>query len=289
MLLTGLIGWPVGHSRSPAMHNAAFAVAGIEGVYVPLPVHPERVGEAVAGLRALGFRGANVTVPHKQTVIPHLDELSPAARAIGALNTIVVRENGSLFGDNTDARGFLADLVEQGIMVEEMKEGGALIIGAGGSARAVAYALTSTGIPVRIMARRFAQAAQLIADIRSHLTDETLIVNLQSSNPNIDYQISKVKLIVNCTPVGMVPHVDASPWPDGFPFHAGQFLYDLVYNPSETRLMRQARAGGATVSNGLGMLLHQGALAWEQWTGVPAPLAAMRRGLEDGFVVTPPA
>ena len=282
MLLTGLIGWPVGHSRSPAMHNAAFAAAGIEGVYVPLPVHPERVGEAVAGLRALGFRGVNVTVPHKQAVLPHLDALSPTAAAIGAINTIVVREDGSLFGDNTDARGFLADLVEQGITVGDMKKGGALILGAGGSARAVAYVLASAGVPVRIWTRRPAQAAQLVADLRPHLTDESLILDLQSSIPNIEYQRLMIKLIINCTPVGMTPHTNASPWPDDLPFQSGQFLYDLVYNPSETRLMRQARAGGAAVSNGLGMLLHQGALAWEQWTGVPAPLAAMRLALTVG-------
>ena len=282
MLLTGLIGWPVGHSRSPAMHNAAFAAAGIEGLYVSLPVHPQQVGEAVAGLRALGFRGANVTVPHKQAVIPHLDELSPAARAIGAVNTIVVREDGKLFGDNTDARGFLADLVEQGITGEDMKEGETLILGAGGSARAVVYALVTSGVPVHIWARLPAQAEQLIADLRSHIANKSMIFSLQSSISNIKYQRLKIKLIVNCTPVGMSPHVDASPWPDELPFHSGQFLYDLVYNPPETKLMRQARAGGAGASNGLGMLLHQGALAWEQWTGVPAPLVAMRWGLEDG-------
>ncbi|NUQ39601.1 MAG: shikimate dehydrogenase, partial [Caldilineales bacterium] len=141
MLLTGLIGWPVAHSRSPAMHNAAFAAAGIDGVYLPLPVHPERVGEAVAGLRALGFRGANVTIPHKEAVIPHLHTLSPAAQAIGAVNTIIVQADGVLQGENTDAPGFLADLHEQGVSLAEVQAGGALILGAGGSARAVAYAL----------------------------------------------------------------------------------------------------------------------------------------------------
>ena len=271
------------------MQNAAFAAAGIEGVYVPLPVQPQRVGEAVAGLRALGFRGANVTVPHKQAVIPHLDELSSTAAALGAVNTIVVREDGSLFGDNTDARGFLADLVEQGITLGDMQKGGALILGAGGSARAVAYALASAGVPVRIWARRPEQAEQLAADLHPHLGDESLILNFQSSISNTQYQIAKIKFIINCTPVGMSPHSDASPWPDDLPFHADQFLYDLVYNPPETKLMRQARAGGAVASNGLGMLLHQGALAWEQWTGVPAPLAAMRRGLEKGFIFIPPA
>ncbi len=280
MLLTGVIGWPVGHSRSPAMHNAAFAAAGIEGVYLPFPVHPEQVGEAVVGMKALGFRGINVTVPHKQAVMPYLDELSPAAEAIGAVNTIVVSEDGKLFGDNTDARGFLADLMEQGIEIEALQQGGALLLGAGGSARAVTYALASSGIPVTISARRPEQAQSLIDGLRPHLPDDSSVFNLQSSLSEIKDQELKTKLIVNCTPVGMWPRVDTSPWPGDVPFHSGQFLYDLIYNPLETKLMRQARGSGAGVSNGLGMLVHQGALAWEQWTGVTAPLDAMRLGLE---------
>jgi len=280
MHLTGVIGWPVGHSRSPAMHNAAFAATGIKGVYLPFPVHPEQVGEAIAGLRALGFRGLNVTVPHKQAVMPYLDELSPAADAIGAVNTIVVGKDGSLFGDNTDARGFLADLVEQGIEVQELQRGGSLLLGAGGSARAVAYALASSGIPVTLFARRSEQAQSLIDGLLPHLPNDSSISNLQSPLSENKEQRLKIKLVVNCTPVGMWPHVDASPWPDNLSLHPGQFFYDLIYNPSETKLMRQARASGAAVSNGLGMLLHQGALAWEQWTGVPAPVDAMRLGLE---------
>ncbi|MCO6451551.1 MAG: shikimate dehydrogenase [Caldilineales bacterium] len=277
MLLTGLIGWPLGHSRSPAMHNAAFAASGIDGIYLLMPLPPERVREAVIGLRALGFRGSNVTIPHKQAVLPLMDELSPAARAIGAVNTIVVREDGSLFGDNTDAPGFMADLSGHGITVEELRAGGALLLGAGGSARAVAYALASVGVPIHIHARRPEQAERLIAGLRPHLDDEFLILNHQLSINQS--QRLKIKLIINCTPVGMHPHPDASPWPDDTPIQPDQIIYDLVYNPPDTVFMQQARTAHARAINGLGMLVHQGALSWQQWTGQPAPVEAMANAL----------
>lgn len=285
MLLTGLLGWPVSHSRSPAMHNAAFQAAGIAGVYVPMPVPPDRIEAAVRGLVALGFRGANVTIPHKQTVIPFLDEISPAARAIGAVNTIAVRENGRLCGDNTDAPGFLADLVAQDIRLPELVAGGALILGAGGSARAIVYALATAGIPILLAARRSEQAQHLLADLLPHLPSSARLHAL-TPGPAPDFSgmlrslaPSAPRLIVNCTPLGMSSRVDASPWPDDAPFRRDQIVYDLVYNPPETRLLAQARAAGARGLNGLGMLLHQGALAWEQWVGRPAPLAAMRAAL----------
>lgn len=274
MLLTGLIGWPVSHSRSPAMHNAAFAAAGIDGVYLRLPVQPDRVGEAVLGLRALGFRGANVTIPHKQAVIPFLDVLSPSAQGIGAVNTIVVRADGSLFGDNTDAPGFLADLAAHGVRDEELDRRGALVLGAGGSARAVVYALASCGVPVHVAARRPEQARRLVESLRPHFSAVSLFMASLESPPD-------VRLIVNCTPAGMTPHVDVSPWPDELPFQPDQVVYDLVYNPPMTRLMRQARGQGLPAFDGLGMLLNQGALAWEQWTGQPAPLEAMRTALQS--------
>jgi shikimate dehydrogenase len=277
MLLTALIGWPVGHSRSPAMHSAAFAAAGIEAVYLRLPVRPDRVGEAVRGLRALGFRGANVTIPHKQAVLPYLDELSPAASGIGAVNTITVREDGSLYGDNTDAPGFLADLAEHGVWVEDLRLGGALVLGAGGSARAVAYALASEGVPVYVIARRPEQAQNLVDGLRPLFPGLPLSPASLASPP-------QARLIVNCTPAGMTPHEGASPWPDELPFHPGQIVYDLVYNPPVTRLMQQARNQGLAAANGLGMLLHQGALAWEQWTGQPAPLQAMRAAIQLSVV-----
>lgn len=274
MHLTGLIGWPVGHSKSPAMHNAAFRAAGVDGYYALLTVRPDRVGEAVAGLRALGFRGANVTVPHKQAVMPFLDVLTPEARAIGAVNTIIVEEDGTLVGTNTDAMGFWQDLQALGAPLDDLTASATLVLGAGGSARAVAYALATHDIPVRILARRPEQAQLLVASLSPYLPDAGLLTS--HPWPELRTLAATARLIVNCTPVGMFPNIDASPWPDNLPFRPEQIVYDLVYNPRQTRLMAQAAAAGARAWNGLGMLVRQGALAWELWTGHPAPVAAMR-------------
>ena len=278
MILTGLMGWPVSHSKSPAMHNAAFQAAGVEGYYALLPVRADRVGEAMAGLRALGFRGANVTVPHKQAVIPFLDELTPEARAIGAVNTILVDSDGRLVGTNTDAWGFARDLEALGLDLKAMRSRGALVLGAGGSARAVAYALAMRLIPTHIFARRPEQAQALVVSLTPYLPRGDLLhAHSWSQLPEL---APAAGLIVNCTPVGMTPHADASPWPDHLPFHPHQALYDLVYNPPRTRLMAQAQASGARAWNGLGMLVYQGARAWELWTGQPAPVEVMRAAIE---------
>ena len=175
--------------------------------------------------------------------------------------------------------GFLADLVEHNIKLEELREGGTLILGAGGSARAVAYALASSGVPVHILARRRDQAQGLIDQLLPHLPASSPPHVLASPFTNLPDLTPDARLIINCTPLGMTPHIDASPWPDNLPFRPGQIVYDLVYNPPETRLIQQAQADGACAVNGLGMLLHQGALAWQLWTGQPAPLDAMRAAL----------
>ena len=276
MLLTGLIGWPVGHSKSPTMHQAAFRAADAPGVYVLLPVQPDEVGEAVRGLRALGFRGVNVTIPHKQAVMPFLDALTPEARAIGAVNTIVVQEDRTLLGHNTDAAGFLSDLESKIGIVDAAKISGALILGAGGSARAVTYALAQRGIPTRVLARRPEQAQALAQALRPHTQADMIRPHAWTRLPEL---AANAALIVNCTPLGMTPHAEASPWPENTPFRPEQIVYDLVYNPSRTRLMRQAQAAGARAFNGLGMLIHQGALAWELWTGIPAPIEAMQQAI----------
>ena len=278
MILTGLMGWPVTHSLSPAMHNAAFRAAGVDGYYALLPVHPARVGEAVMGLRALGFRGANVTVPHKQAVIPWLDELTPEARAIGAVNTIIVENDGRLVGTNTDAAGFLSDLEEMRVFPESTSAAEAMVLGAGGSARAVAYALAQRGVTVHVLARKPEQAHELAASLAPHLPQTSSLLHHPWSQ--LSDLAPRSHLIINCTPVGMWPHTNASPWPDDVPFHADQIVYDLVYNPRHTRLMSQAEAAGAKAKNGLGMLVQQGALAWELWTGLPAPTPVMRAAVE---------
>jgi shikimate dehydrogenase len=297
--LTGLIGWPVSHSLSPAMHNAAAAALGLDLVYLPLAVRPDQLAAAVRGLAALGFHGANVTVPHKEAVTPLLDTVDPAAAAIGAVNTIVISGQWSvvsgqqsafslqpspdprsplLTGYNTDYSGFLADLEQQGgdVTVREC-----LILGAGGSARAVAYGLAMAGGRAHIFARREAQAQQLVAGLADHCPAGSLTAHAWSELGQAKARFPETALIVNTTPLGMTPDVDRSPWPESAPLPGRAFVYDLVYNPAETRLMGQARAAGLKASNGLGMLLRQGALAFQLWTGLQPDLAIMAQALQS--------
>lgn len=266
--LVGVMGWPVRHSLSPAMHNAAAAALGLNLVYVPLPVAATEVAAAVRGLRALGFLGANVTIPYKQAVLPLLDEVDEAAQAIGAVNTIAVR-SGRLWGANTDWSGFLADLQALGVDVAGKK---ALVLGAGGSARAVAYALAAAGAAVTVLARRLAQAEQLAADLAPHLPLAQPILGRLLTKVAVD---TMADLVVNTTPLGMSPDEDGCAWPEGVPLPAGAFVYDLVYNPPRPRLLQMAAAAQQPHANGLGMLLRQGAQAFQLWTGREPDLAVM--------------
>ncbi len=280
--LAGLIGWPVSHSLSPAMHNAAAAALGLDLVYVPLPVRPAEVAAAVRGLAALGFLGANVTVPHKQAVLLLLDEIDPAARAIGAVNTIrVERPAGAapsparLVGYNTDWSGFLADLQALGVDVAGRA---CLVLGAGGSARAVAYALASAGGRVHVLARRVVQAQALVQNLALHFLAGSLTANAWDELAELSQEIAPA-VIANTTPLGMTPQVESSPWPVGLPFPGNSFVYDLVYNPAETRFMQQARAAGRPAANGLGMLVRQGAQAFRLWTGLEPDIEVMTAAL----------
>jgi len=268
--LVGLIGWPVEHSLSPAMHNSAFAALGLNWCYVPLPVHPERLWEAIAGLRALGFVGANVTVPHKEAVMSYLDEVTPEAQTIGAVNTIVVLEEKSI-GYNTDWQGFLAALSESGFDPQGKR---AVVLGAGGAARAVVYALAQGGAQVTVLNRTLSRAQALVQDF-SPLFPHCSLVSLPFTPPTLEVQTTEAHLLVNTIPVGMWPGVDQSPWPEALAFPGHLTVFDLVYNPGETKLLRQARAAGAKGIGGLGMLVHQGAAAFELWAREEAPVETM--------------
>ena len=273
--LVGLIGWPVEHTLSPAMHNAAFAALGLNWRYLPLPVQPGQVEVAVKGLAALGFRGANVTVPHKQAVMPALNSIASDAKALGAANTLVVErgEDGkvNIGGHNTDAQGFVGALRHGGF---DPKGKTAVIMGAGGGARAVVYGLLEAGAQEILMFDLEPSRAQALASDLSGvgtklralpLTTEALVESTRAAD-----------LLVNATPMGMWPRVDGSIWPDGVPIPAHLAVFDLVYNPLETRLLQQARKAGAHTIGGLGMLVGQGALAFEMWTGQSAPVEVMR-------------
>ena len=277
--LVGVMGWPIAHSLSPAMHNAAFEALGMNWRYVPLPVPPGQVGAAVEGLKALGFRGCNVTVPHKEAVIPHLDSIPPHVARFGAVNTLVIGQNVGgrtvVGGFNTDDQGFIRALRQGGF---EPEEGGtAVVVGAGGAGRAVVHGLLWSGIKeVVVLNRTFERAQTLISDLGSQhgclakmhalpLTQETLVESARASD-----------LLVHTTTVGMWPHGEASIWPDDLPLPAHLAVFDLVYRPLETKLLRQARASGATAIDGLGMLIGQGAISFEMWTGVWPPEDVMR-------------
>jgi shikimate dehydrogenase len=275
MIESGLIGYPLGHSLSPQLHQAAFKALGLEGRYRLFPIAPMPEGEAplralLETLRAGDLDGLNVTIPHKQAVIPWLDELSPVAQAVGAVNTLFRRGN-RLCGDNTDVPGFLADLRSVG--VDPTLADFALVLGAGGSARAVVYALLQSGWAVTLAARRpgvtLGYAGQSISAVP---------LTLQALRP----LIKDCRLIVNTTPVGMTPQVDASPWPEDLPFPPGAAVYDLVYNPPVTRLVQQARQAGRVAGTGLGMLVEQAALSFERWVGQAPSIQAMRQAVDPG-------
>jgi len=273
--IVGLIGWPVEHSVSPAMHNAAFEALGLDWRYVALPVAPERVTEALAGVRALGMRGVNITVPHKQAALACMDELTPAAQAIGATNTLILH-NDQMIGHNTDASGFLRALRQAGFDPTGCK---ALMLGAGGAARAVAYALATAKCDITILNRTEKRARDLAYD----MAQVTNIAKLNSGELTLQTLgdiAPQVELVVNATSLGMWPHTERSPWPKTLNFPSQAFCFDLVYNPRTTQLIQQAREAGAAATDGLAMLVHQGVEAFVQWTGIEPPADIMMTACE---------
>ena len=268
-----LLGDPVAHSRSPLIHNAAFRAAGIDAAYRAVRVEAEALGGAVAGLRAPNVLGANVTIPHKQAVLSHLDALTPEAEAIGAVNTVVRAPDGTLCGDNTDAAGFL-----RGLDARALHDAPALVFGAGGAARAVVYALLTALRPetLTLVARRPAQAEALAADLDAFDPDGALRVVPVGEAAGA---VRSSRLVVNTTPLGMHPDERSTPWPNASDFGSGHTVYDLVYTPQRTRLLDDANSRGAQTVGGLTMLVGQAAAAFVQWTGQPMPLAAVHAAL----------
>ena len=268
-----LLGQPVAHSRSPQIHNTAFQAQDVDAVYVATPVPPSAVREAVQGIRALSFLGANVTVPHKQAVVPHLDVITERADAVGAVNTIVCEDTAGddrplLRGDNTDGAGFLDPL--DGRFATDLHSAPMLVFGAGGAARAVVYALLDRYAPeaLTIVARRPEQAEALADDLAPHdPTDALRVTTFDDATP----AVRSSRLLVNATPLGMEPEADTTPWTEADDLSPEHIVYDLVYAPEETRLLREAAAQGATTIGGLAMLVGQAAAAFEQWTDRPFP------------------
>ncbi|WP_458094783.1 shikimate dehydrogenase [Roseomonas sp. WA12] len=264
--LAGLLGWPVSHSRSPLLHGTWLARHGIDGAYVPLPVRPERFAGAVRALADLGFRGANVTIPHKEAALAACDLVEEEARRIGAVNTLVFHPDGQIEGWNTDGWGFLESLAEQapGFSVAS---GPAVILGAGGGARAVAHALLSAGCPRLTLVNRSPARAEALAE---ELSAHGGRVAVAEAPP-----LEAAALLVNTTSQGMrgQPALDIDLAP--LPGHA--VVADIVYVPLETPLLVAARARGLVGVDGLGMLLHQGRRGFQAWFGaMPAVDAELR-------------
>ncbi|MBD2866745.1 shikimate dehydrogenase [Paenibacillus oceani] len=273
-VMHGVFGDPIKHSKSPVMHNRAFRELGLNAAYAAFHVRQGQLKDAVAGIRAMQFRGVNVTIPHKLEVMDYLDEISEDAVAIGAVNTIV-NDDGKLTGYNTDGIGYVRSLKEEAGFAAAGKK--VLMLGAGGAARGVAYALAKEGASaVYIANRTVSKAVQLADSIRPFTTSEGI-----GFDSIVDVR-DEIDLIVHNTEVGMHPNVDEvlidTSW-----FHEGLTISDIVYNPLVTRLLREAAERRAKTHGGLGMFIYQGAYAFEYWTGREAPVAAMREAVLEAF------
>jgi shikimate dehydrogenase len=261
-----LIGHPLSHSVSPAMHNAAFSALEMDWQYDLLDAPHEKLPEVLARIRAEECMGANVTVPHKRAVVEILDEVTDNARQIGAVNTIV-RRNGKLIGDNTDGCGFINSLREIHI---HPRNASVVILGAGGAASAIAHALANEGAhEIVINNRTGVRAAELADRLHEEFPKMKIAVNWTDA-------IANANILVNATSVGMAPKVAESPMPRGACFSPRLFVIDLIYNPMETRFLSDAKRARARTSSGLGMLVHQGAAAFRMWTGREPPIDEMR-------------
>ena len=271
-IICGVIGDPVEHTMSPVMHNAAFKELGLDYLYVPFRVKKEELGKAIDGMRALNIRGLNVTIPHKVAVIPLLDKIDPLAEKIGAVNTIS-NDDGVLTGYNTDATGFLQALLKRGVKPEGKN---VVILGAGGASRAISFILAERGAHLVILNRKLElDWAEELAQ-RISQTFGRDIKALELNEENLSMVLERADILVNATSVGMSPDIDGTPVP-GRVLKPGLVVFDIVYNPLKTRLLREAEEAGAQTISGINMLAWQGALAFEKWTGQKAPLELMKR------------
>ena len=273
----GVIGNPVAHSLSPAIHNAAFKERGLNYVYLAWKV--EAIGDALKGLRVLGnFRGASVTIPHKVSAISFLDHVEGPAKEIGAVNTIVA-ERGQLIGYNTDATGAIRALKEGGVDITGRS---IAMLGSGGAARAIAFALAAEpGVnKLTLLGVDDKERTMLAADLRSRtaLTVDAFPLN----ETTLGRVLPKAQVLIHCTPVGMFPDSAATCVPVSF-LHSQLAVMDIVYNPRETQLLKNAKRAGCKTIPGLEMFLNQAAVQFELWTHHPAPVDVMRRVLESHF------
>ncbi|MDH5795825.1 MAG: shikimate dehydrogenase [Candidatus Bathyarchaeota archaeon] len=274
----GLIGDPVEHSLSPSIQNAAFRSLGLDYVYVVLRVSKESLEDAILGMRGLGFRGLNVTMPHKIDVIRHLDELDETARNVGSVNTILNR-NGLLIGYTTDGIGALRALRHNGVDPSGKK---IVLLGAGGASRSVSFTLAKEASEIIILNRTVEKAERLANDLTFLLGDEAKVRAEGLSDGNLRKESMDADILVNATSIGMHPKEEETPVDRHF-LRSKLVVFDLVYEPFETRLLREAREVGARTLDGLTMLVHQGAASFEIWTGVSAPIEVLMKAALGGL------
>ena len=272
--VVGVIGDPVEHSRSPQMHNAAFAKAGLDYVYVPFHVRPDDLGQAIAGFKALSVVGINVTLPHKQAVIPYLTSMSREAELIGAVNTLTFLADG-IHGDNTDAPGVLRALEENGDLSVPVGED-VVVLGAGGAARAIVVAFAIAGVASITIVNRTTQKAIALAE-EMHEKIGVPLRGMGLTDTQVPDAICQSRLLVNTATVSMdltQPPLISADW-----LQPNAVVYDIVYTPPVTPLMRAAAERGCQTLGGIGMLIHQGAIAFEKWTGVTPCTKTMQQAL----------
>ena len=272
--IVGVIGDPIEHSRSPQMHNAAFAKAGLDYVYVPFHVRPKDLAAAIAGFKAINVVGINVTLPHKQAVISHLTSISREAELIGAVNTLTFTDEG-IHGDNTDAPGVLRALEENGNMSVPVG-GNVVVLGAGGAARAVVVALALAGVASITIANRTVERAVALAEEMGQKTGISM-QGLGLADAQVPVAVRESMLLINTATVSMDathPLLISADW-----LQPNTIVYDIVYTPPVTPLMRAAAARGCETLGGIGMLVHQGAIAFEKWTGIAPCTETMHQAL----------
>lgn len=269
-MVYGVIGDPIEHSLSPVIQNAAFVTSKLDSIFIAFKVRCGETGNALAGMRALGLAGLNVTMPHKNAVLSFLDEVDPTAKLLGAVNTIQ-NKSGKLVGFNTDAIGALNALRENGVDPKGKK---VVLLGAGGAARAIAYALGKEAAELSILSRTIKPAAELADNLFRQFNSKVIVYQL--SPLTVKANLVDADLLINATSVGMAPDSDETLVPTKL-LKPNLAVMDIVYNPIETKLARDAKAAGANVVSGVEMLIYQGAASFEIWTGCQAPVEVMRK------------
>lgn len=277
-----VIGDPIHHSKSPLMLNRAFRETGENGIYTAFHITGDRLGAFIQGVRAMGIRGVNVTIPHKVEIMSHLDEIDASARALGAVNTIV-NDNGRLIGYNTDGIGYVRSLKEEA--VADLAGKRIVLLGAGGAARGIVYALAAERpATITIVNRTIDRAEELAASVSGH----TGLKDVRAVGAfGLEMACRQADVVINTTSIGMSPQTEGLPMDINVSWLKTEAVAsEIIYNPLKTRFLREAEAAGRRVHGGLGMFIYQGAYAFEYWTGKPAPVPAMRETVLEALGYT---